>query len=272
MPQPALSDQDNAISRTLVGARLSAEPLPDFPIQLPTSLEQAYAIQSASIARWPDELVGWKVAMLSPAEQERFNAQRLVGPVFRTSFHTVEAGSSIVMPVYRDGFAAVEAEIVFVLGETIPPTGRDYSDAELASFIATVSAGAEIASSPMKVINDLGAMSVISDFGNNAGVIAGPAVPDWATRKPGFLTATVIVDEAVVGSKAVDAIVGSPLEALRRLVEVSAVRGFDLPAGTVVSTGAITGVHEVGLASTARVNFGPLGGFDIRFEPRHPVE
>lgn len=272
MTQPALSDQDNAISRTLVGARLSAEPLADFPIQLPTSLEQAYAIQSASIARWPDELAGWKVAMLSPQEQERFNSQRLVGPVFRSSVHAVEAGSSVVMPVYKGGFAAVEAEFVFVLGETISPTGRNYSDADLASFIATVSGGAEIASSPMKVINDLGAMSVISDFGNNAGVITGPEVPDWAARKPGFLNATVIVDDAVVGSKAVDAIVGSPLEALRRLVEVSAAREIELPAGSVVSTGAITGVHEVALSSTARVDFGPLGGFDISFESRSPVQ
>jgi hypothetical protein len=48
-PRPALSEQDDAISRSLVDTRRNARPLPDFPGRLPETLEQAYAIQAASI-------------------------------------------------------------------------------------------------------------------------------------------------------------------------------------------------------------------------------
>jgi 2-keto-4-pentenoate hydratase len=44
-------------------------------------------------------------------------------------------------------------------------------------------------------------------------------------------------------------------------------RGTALPAGTVVSTGAITGVHDVTLTSTSRVDYGTYGWFDVTYRP-----
>ncbi|MBT8104805.1 MAG: 2-keto-4-pentenoate hydratase, partial [Woeseiaceae bacterium] len=119
-----------------MNARLRAEPLPDFPDRLPETLDQAYAIQAASIERWPDEIGGWKVAGLSPADQSRLGAERLAGPVFRSRIHRIENGGAIVMPVYEGGFAAVEAEIVLELGVAVPPSERNYSDEELIDVIS----------------------------------------------------------------------------------------------------------------------------------------
>ena len=266
----SLVKQNDAISRCLVDARLRAQPLPDFPVHLPETLEQAYMIQTTSIARWPDEIAGWKVAKLSDADQARLHAERLVGPVFRSSVRTAEPQAGTVMPIYDGGFAAVEAEIVLRIGVTIPPTEKVWSDQELIDAVAAAHCGAEIASSPMGVVNERGPTSIVSDFGSNAGVIVGPEIGDWRYKQPGFLSATVTVDNVVVGSKPVDAIVGGPLQALRTLIRVSGQRGIALPAGTLVSTGAITGVHDVQISSAARVDFGPLGWFDLTFEPIAP--
>lgn len=249
---------------------MSAQPLPDFPVNLPETLEQAYGIQAASIARWPDEVAGWKIAKLSEADNARLSAERLVGPVFKSSVRNIEPGTSSVIPIYEGGFAAVEAEFVLRLGATIPHTGEGWSDEELIDVVAAAYCGAEIASSPMAVVNERGPTSVVSDFGNNAGIIVGPEIADWCDKPAGFLSATVTVDDVVVGSQSVDAIVGSPLQALRFLIHVSGQRGVRLPAGTLVSTGAITGVHDVRVSSTARVDFGPLGWFDLSFEPIAP--
>lgn len=268
---PSLPEQNEAISRCLVEARLGAQPLPDFPISLPETLEQAYAIQSASIERWPDEIAGWKVAKLSDVDNARLSAERLVGPVFKSSVRRIETGARKVMPVYEGGFAAVEAEVVLRLGVTIPPSDKTWSDEELIDTVAGAYCGAEIASSPMAVINERGPTSVVSDFGNNAGVIVGPEIADWSSKLPGFLTATVTVDGVVAGSMPVDAIVGNPLQALRFLIQVSGQRGIGLSAGTLVSTGAITGVHDVQISSTARVDFGHSGWFDVTFEPKGPL-
>ncbi|RZV35453.1 MAG: 2-keto-4-pentenoate hydratase [Chromatiales bacterium] len=267
----SLVKQNDAISRCLVDARLRAQALPDFPVHLPETLEQAYMIQTTSIERWPDEIAGWKVAKLSDADQARLHAERLVGPVFRSSVRTAEPQTSTVMPIYDGGFAAVEAEIVLRIGVTISPTEKVWSDQELIDAVAAAHCGAEIASSPMAVVNERGPTSIVSDFGNNGGVIVGPEITNWSERSPGFVTATVAVDDIVVGREPVDAIVGSPLQALRCLIKVSGYRGIQIPAGTLVSSGAITGVHDVQISSTARVDFGALGWFEVTFEPRAPL-
>ena len=231
-----ISERDDAISRCLVDARLTARPLPDFPDRLPTTLEQAYAIQAASISRWPDTVAGWKVAMLPVPDRTRFPAERLAGPVFQSKVRTVANGSRLVMPVYEGGFAAVEAEFVLELGTTIVPTGERYSDEDLIEVVSAWHCGAEIASSPMAVVNERGATSIISDFGNNAGVLVGPQILDWESRLLDEMPATVIVD------------------------------------GTLVSSGAVTGVHDVKMDSVARLEFGQFGSFEVTFEPIKPAQ
>ena len=136
--QTSLSESDDAISRCLVDARLSAQPLPNFPGRLPVTLEQTYAIQSASIARWPEEVAGWKVAKLSATDRARFPAERFAGPIFKSSTKSVEPGSRKVMAVYEGGFAAIEAEYALVPGAVVPPSDKVYSDEELADLVSAV--------------------------------------------------------------------------------------------------------------------------------------
>lgn len=266
-----LSERDDAISRCLVDARMTAKPLSDFPDRLPTTLDQAYAIQSASIRRWPDTVAGWKVAMLPLPDRPRYPAERLAGPVFKSKVRTVDAGSSIVMPVYEGGFAAVEAEFVLELGTSVPPIGKDRSNDDLIGLVSGWYCGAEIASSPMAVVNERGTMSIISDFGANAGVLVGPPIADWQTRSLDEMPAVVIVDDDMVGEASAAAVPGGPLQALRFLIDLCASRGIELPAGTLVSSGAVTGVHAVKMSSSARLEFGPFGSFDVAFEPIKPV-
>ena len=262
-----LPENDDAISRALVSARTSAAPLPMFPGAVPDTMAQAYAIQAASIARWPDSVAGWKVGMLSQQDQGRYSAERLVGPIFRSQIHEVSTGSRIAMPIYVGGFAAVEAEFVFELGTTLEPNDREWSDAELAELVAGLHIGAEIASSPIAEINKFGPTVVAADFGNNAGLLLGPEIPNWQLAQPADLPARVFVDGDVVGEASAAAIPGGPIAALRFAVTLSAIRGLELPAGTLVSTGASTGIHDVETTSVSRVEFGEYGWFEVTFEP-----
>lgn len=262
-----LPESDDAISRALVSARTSASPLSEFPGAAPDTMAQAYAIQAASIARWPDSVAGWKVGMLSPQDQVRYSAERLVGPIFRSQVHAVPAGSSIVMPIYVGGFAALEAEFIFKLGKTVPPDNRQWSDEELGGLVAALHVGAEIASSPMAEINNLGPTVVAADFGNNAGLLLGPEIPNWQAGSPEDWHARVIVDGDTVGDASAANIPGGPIAALRFAISVAAMRGIELPAGTLVSTGAATGIHDVKATSVSRVEFGEFGGFDVTYEP-----
>lgn len=265
-PATSPSKQNDAVSRRLVDARLNADVLPDFPGDLPDTLEQAYAIQSASIARWPDAVAGWKIGFIPAADHARFSAERVAGPIFKSSIHRIEAGACRTMPIYVGGFAAVEAEFVFELGTTVKPSECKLSDKELIDIVAAMYVGAEIASSPMAAINQLGPTCVVSDFGNNAGLLLGPTISDWSSRPLDSLLASVSLDGIVVGNATADAIPGGPLQALRFLVDLAARQGLQLPAGTLISTGAVTGIHDVLITSKARVDFSDIGSFDVEFE------
>jgi 2-keto-4-pentenoate hydratase len=262
-----LPDSDDVISRVLVNARKNAVPLDLFPGVVPDSMAQAYAIQAASIARWPDSVAGWKVGMLTPQDQGRYSAERLAGPIFASQVHTVSAGSSSVMPIFVGGFAALEAEFVFRLGQKIEPIERVWSEKDLAHSVAGLHVGAEIASSPMAEINNLGPTVVASDFGNNAGLLLGPEIANWQAMQPAELTAKVFVNGDIVGDASAAAIQGGPIAALKFILALSASRGIELPAGTLISTGACTGIHDVEVTSECCVDFGDHGLFDVAFEP-----
>ena len=256
----------SAISDCLVDARIRGARLPKFPGPLPGSLEQAYAIQMASIGRWPEDVAGWKVARLPVADRERFGMERLAGPVFGSTISTVATGAETVAHVFGDGFAAIEAEFVFELGTTVAPSRQDRTDGNVASLVSRAFCGAEIASSPVPRILDLGAVAIISDFGLNAGVVVGPEIAGFRTLPAGSLVARVSVDGQDVGSASPGPITGDPVQALRFLLDHCASHGIELPKGTLVSTGLLTGVHPVDVGAVACVDFGTLGWFDVRFE------
>ena len=258
----------DAISRRLVAARVAAEALPGFPGALPDSLDGAYAIQAASIARWADTVAGWKIGMIPADHRLRVGEERLAGPIFESSVVGIESGATRTMPIYAGGFAAVEAEFVLELGRAIHPSETEYSDADLIGLVSSLFVGVEIASSPMAAINRLGPTGVVSDFGNNAGLLLGPSIENWNSRDLDSMTAKVMIDGAVVGDAAANAIPGGPLAALRFLLGLAAHRSIELPEGTLVSTGAVTGIHEVLVSSVARVDFGPFGWFNVNFEPK----
>ncbi|MEO0420946.1 MAG: 2-keto-4-pentenoate hydratase [Pseudomonadota bacterium] len=268
-PRP-LSPALEEVSQRLVSARLGARALDSFPGQLPASLEDAYSVQSASMARWPDRVAGWKVGGVPTDLREVLGAARLSGPIYRASLAHTAVGEQHTMAIFEGGFAAVEAEFIFCLDEAFPPDGRVYGDDDLIERI-TLHVGAEIASSPMADINRIGPVCVVCDFGNNGGLLVGPAIPQWHTLAEEELSARVHVDGVLAGAATVTDVEGGLLAPLRFLLALCTARGLTLEAGTFVSCGALTGIHEVTVDSHAKVQFGGVGAFDVTFEARQPM-
>lgn len=267
-----LPQELDTLSQRLVNARATAGSLPEYPGELPTNLHDAYAIQSASITRWPDEVAGWKVGMVPPEYRQPLAAERLSGPIFRSSVFAIEPGAAKTMSIFREGFAAVEAEFVFRIGTTIEPEEKEYSDDALADLVSDLHVGIEIASSPLPLVNVLGPCCVVSDFGNNAGLLVGPSIPNWRALPADSLKVQVTVDGDIVGSADSSSIEGGLLQALRFLVTLCARRGIALAEGTYVSCGAVTGIHDVTVDSKSVVDFGAFGVFTIDYEPIAPLQ
>lgn len=259
-PTPSPSDVAG-IADQFVRARLAARALTQYPGVVPPDLETAYRCQELALARWPEQIGGWKVARIQPAQQAQYTQERLIGPAFAPNIRVAAAGRSVDCPVFEGGFAAVEAEIVIYVGRDAPPDKVEWTLDEAADFVGELCIGIEIASSPLATLNELGTGAVISDFGNNWGVVVGPAVSDW--RGLDEVTAQSFIDDGFVG-RGVTSLRQGPLGALAFTLAKCARRGRPLRAGAVISTGMITGVHDIRPGQRSRHVFEGLGEVECR--------
>jgi 2-keto-4-pentenoate hydratase len=256
------------IAARLVSARLDARALEAFPGVQPVTLGQAYIIQEVAIHLWPDQIAGWKIGLVAQHLRERLGSDRVAGPIFSRSVWKAEG--VVEFPVFDGGFAAVEAEYVFRMGRDAPAGKTDWTDDEAAALVTGLHVGVETAGSPMAFINELGPTIVASDFGNNAGLIIGPEVRDWRGRL-GDLQARTEIEGKVVGEGAAMSLPGGPIAGLRFLLAHLAERERPLKAGQYVSSGAVTGVHDIVAGQSARLGFGSDGEILCRAVKANPA-
>ena len=246
------------IARRFVAARARGHALSDFPGTLPADLAQAYQIQDAAIKLWQDNVGGWKVGRIGEPLASEFGVDRLVGPIF--SRHIGRAGTeTTVFSIFDGGFGAVEAEFILEIGTDTPADKTVWTRQEAAAVISNVYVGVEIASSPLATINQLGPRVIVSDFGNNASLIVGPALAGWQHRPFDSWQAETFIDGDSIATGDASTMPGGPFESVRFLLELSAKRGMPLKAGCLVSSGAITGVHDILPGQQSRISFGKDG-------------
>lgn len=249
------------IAETFTEARASGSALARYPGTAPATLEAAYQVQAAAIARWPDTIKGWKVARVAPAFSTQFPEERLIGPAFARNVHHVAPGELAQCPVFEGGFAAVEAEIVIVVEADSPAGKADWTADSVIPLVKSLHIGVEVASSPLATLNDLGPGAVISDFGNNWGVVIGPAIENW--RELETIEVETFIDGQSVGQGKV-AIKAGPLGALAFTLNKRAQQGEILRAGDVISTGMITGVHDIRIGQRSRHVFAGYGDVQVQ--------
>jgi len=254
---PSAVGSPEAIARAFVEARLAGRSLPDFPGDIPAAMSGSYVIQDIAIGLFPDTVIGWKVGGVPPRLQTGLGIHRLAGAIFQRNTQD-DNGEVNALPVIDGGFAAVEAEFVVRIGDGVDPSQTDWTLAQATEVIDAVFIGVELAGSPLATINDLGPTVVASDFGNNAGLIVGTELIDWRTRLD-EITVETTIDGASVGTGGSPSLEGGAIESVRFLLEHCARWGRPLTAGTLVSTGAVTGVHGIYAGSEFACAFGGVG-------------
>ncbi|MDN3919015.1 2-keto-4-pentenoate hydratase [Roseateles violae] len=244
------------IAKGFTEARAAGRSLDRYPGTPPANLETAYQVQAAAIAAWPDAIKGWKVARVAPAFSAQFPEERLIGPAFARNVHQLQNDEIAHCPVFDGGFAAVEAEVVIVVAADSPAGKSDWTADSVIPLVRSMHIGVEVASSPLATLNDLGPGAVISDFGNNWGVVVGPAIENWQQLEA--IEVETFIDGKSVG-RGKSAIKAGPLGALAFTLNKRAQQGEILRAGDVISTGMITGVHDIRIGQQSRHVFAGFG-------------
>ena len=236
------SSESENVAKAFLAARAGKTPLTQYPGAMPRTMAEAYAIQDAAIAHDGRRVGGWKVGRIAPDLVDHYGGNRLIGPIFTDEIVDTAALETPAMPVYGQGFAAAEAEILLCFGTV---GNRDYDLDTVRDAIAEVRAGIEIASSPFAAINRHGPAVTASDYGNNKGLVLGPAVPDWRNTDLIRMPVEFAIDGARVGTATMETMLDGPFGSALFLIRALRARGIAIAPGTWVSAGAITGVHEI---------------------------
>ena len=254
------------IAHAFVTARQQGRSLPDFPGTIPEDLVTAYQVQDQAIALWNDEVVGWKVGYIAAERRDSSGDDRLLGPIFSQRLWNA-TGGTVDIPVFVGGFGAVEAEYVLELLEDAPAAQLHWTPEQAEALPARLYIGVEVASSPLATINELGPRVVVSDFGNNNGLVLGPEIADWTARDETDLRAETLIEGEVVGTGGATRLPGGLRAAYAFALSRSALRGRPLRRGDLIATGNATGIHDITVGQTALVRFAGFGEIACRAVP-----
>jgi len=264
--QTPAPDDAAAIAHAFTTARRSGQALPGFPGLVPPDLVAAYQVQDLAIASWDDQVVGWKVGYIAAERRDASGDDRLLGPAFSRQLQNA-TGGTVDIPVFVGGFGAVEAEYVLELLEDAPAAQLHWTPEQAEALPARLYIGVEVASSPLATINELGPRVVVSDFGNNNGLVLGPEIADWTARDETDLRAETLIEGEVVGTGGATRLPGGLRAAYAFALSRSALRGRPLRRGDLIATGNATGIHDITVGQTALVRFAGFGEIACRAVP-----
>jgi len=249
--RPNTNDNTTRIAKTFVEARREGGVVPEFPGDVPVTLDDVYAVQDAALLLADGVVAGWKVGRINPPLD---GIDRLTGPIFADQI--VQAGADpVAMPVFAQGFAAAEAEFLLRIGTAPDPAKRTYTTDEARAMIDAVHVGIEIASSPFPGINALGPTVTVSDFGNNNGLVVGADAEGWRDGDVNDWPVELWINDERIGAATSATMLDGPFGAARYLFEHMAARGIALSPGQWISTGAVTGVHPVAIGDRVETRF-----------------
>jgi 2-keto-4-pentenoate hydratase len=258
------------VAHAFVTARRHARRLAAYPGTPPATMEEAYAIQERAIALDGRAIAGWKVGRIPPSHVAQMGSDRLAGPIFADSVVWADPAQGAAMPVFAQGFAALEAEFMLHLAPGFTgPVPQD--DAATLAVLDDARIGIEIASSPYPGINGDGPAVTASDFGNNYGLLLGPTIAAWRDTDLCAIPLSVSIDGVTVGEATAATMLDGPLGAVRFLLANLAARGIDASGGLWISTGAVTGVHEIAVGQGALASFGAHGSLRVHITAAHPA-
>ncbi len=232
----------------LVAARRTGKLLDALPDACkPRTLEDAVAIQDATLAALGETVAGWKAALVGG---------RVVRGAIMAS-RVFESGARVAaatMPLL-----GIEAEIAFRFERDLPPGGHSYEDVAAA---VSAFAAIEIVDSRFRSHHDVTEQERNADFVTNGGFVRGPSAAGWRTLDLTNIAVTLTIGGQEVVKRNGGHAAGDPFLPAFALAN-------DLPggikAGQFVTTGTYTGLTVAKPGQTVVVEFAGVGAVEVGF-------
>ncbi|SDC08508.1 2-keto-4-pentenoate hydratase [Paraburkholderia lycopersici] len=212
------------------------------PALRPSTEDEAYDVQQATVRALGGKIGGWKVGAKSPD-----------GPIQGAPLPSAGVFRQPVT-LRRASFAKVglELEVAFTFGRRFEPHSGPYDDATVVAAIASVHAAIEVVSSRFRAWPDVDKLWQLADLQNHGALVVGEGVAydaAWPFVAPAMRF-------AFDGASAFDGTPANPAGDPRRLlawvVNHAVSRGVAIEPGTVLTTGSYTGLFFASSAGVAR--------------------
>jgi 2-keto-4-pentenoate hydratase len=232
----------------LIAARRTGKLLDELPASCkPQTLEDAFAIQDATVTGLGETVTGWKAAI---ADGRAVRGAIIGSRVFASPARVAAS----IMPLL-----GIEAEIAFRFERDLP--AGTYSHEQVADAV-TAFAAIEIVDSRFRTYPDLPLMDRHADCVSNGGFVVGPTAADWRKLDLVNIAVTLTIGGAEIVRRIGGHATGDPLLPAVALVN-------DLPngarAGQVVTTGTFTGIVFAKPGQTVVATFAGFGAVEVTF-------
>ena len=248
------------IAHRLVQAYRQRTPIQENPASGPGSIDAAYAAQRAV---W-QAMVGdsrptaWKVGAPS----------REVAPTAAPVFPSRLANSPTRFPGGLFMGLGIEAEIALRFGRDMPLRQEPYSREAILGAISSVHVAMELVDTRLADPEAAGPLWRLADNLLNGALVLGDAVPHWRDMDWNELTVQVLANGLPLSVVTALPPLGDLFHCLPWWLEhIGGAR-----TGDIVTTGAWSGMHPVGLATEVAVTFADLGRAEARIDARHGPE
>lgn len=231
------------------------------PAIAPADLTEAYAIQRALQDRWKPRLgdvVGWKIAVTTPAMRRILNIPRpVVGGIFASRVHQCPTTFRAADFVH----ACIEFEIALRLATDLPHRASAYTAADVLPAVGAACPAFELVDDRFADYTTTQGLSLCADNAWNAGIACGQWVAGPAPSLLAPARGNVVFDGRELGEGE-----STPLDALAWLADELALVGLPLRRGMIVMTGSLLATQYPVAGSRTSFTAHGLGRITIDFE------
>jgi 2-keto-4-pentenoate hydratase len=237
----------------LLEARRSGRALASLPEECrPRNEAEAYAIQAA-VAQELGPIHAWKTGASSPTAEPSY------APILTVAESPAQFAST------EQRLFGIEAEVAFRFARDLPPRATPYDRDEVVAAIGSLHPAIELVESRFADWTAVDALSKVADNQSNGALIFGPAIAEWRHLDLVKPPITVFVDAEPV-KRSLGNNGGDPLRMVTALANYCAATQGGLGAGTLVTSGSITGVDFARAGARVVADFGPLGSVQLDFK------
>ncbi|MDG6095348.1 fumarylacetoacetate hydrolase family protein [Acetobacter sp. AN02] len=183
------------------------------------------------VSRSLGPVVAWKVGSSSP------EAAPSAAPIHKNT--VFQDGETVPATLCR--YLGVESEVAFRFGRDLPDKGTPYTRSEVLDAVSSLHPAIEILDTRFEKPGSLHPLLHAADQQNHGALIAGPAFGDWESFDFTRIRVSQAIGQHDILERTLSHPAGDPLRLLVWLAGHAIRSGFPITAGTIVTTGSLTG-------------------------------